>query len=234
MIIFIGDVHGEFEQLAHRLAVRKIRDSVLIQVGDFGLGFSLRSEEDLKVESLNKILKAGNNVLYVIRGNHDDPSYFGKETKIGNIFLLPDYSIIRYNGLTVLLAGGAISIDRSVRIQGQNYWQGEEFRFDGFKLATCIQEIQKVDIIVTHSAPKEFWPFSFGKLVHSYIRKDNNLASDLAAEREQHSRLLEFVVARLTASHWYYGHFHTTNDGEYNNLKYYSLGESEILEYVAG
>ncbi len=44
MIYFIGDIHGEFKELARRLEVRKIRDSQLVQVGDFGFGFGRKNE----------------------------------------------------------------------------------------------------------------------------------------------------------------------------------------------
>jgi UDP-2,3-diacylglucosamine pyrophosphatase LpxH len=232
MIYFIGDIHGDFDELAHRLAVRKIKDSVLIQVGDFGLGFSARSDEELKMKSLNKILKSKNNVIYAIRGNHDDPEYFEKKTKIGKVCLLPDYSIVKCDGNTVLLAGGAISIDRSVRVQGRNYWSKEKFVFDSNKLVATLAEIQTVDIVVTHSAPKEFWPFAFSALVHNYIKRDDDLAADLSAERKRHSKLLKFIMGRFAPSHWYYGHFHTTNDGKYNNLRYYALGEAEIRQHL--
>jgi hypothetical protein len=36
MLIFIGDVHGEFHELTHKLANHNIRNSTFIQVGDFG------------------------------------------------------------------------------------------------------------------------------------------------------------------------------------------------------
>jgi UDP-2,3-diacylglucosamine pyrophosphatase LpxH len=139
-------VHEEFEQLAHRLAIRKIKDLQLVQVGDFGLGFGNKNQEELNLKTLNKTLKSGNNILYVIRGNHDDPSYFQQWQNIGNIRLVPDYSVLDLGGYTVLLIGGAISIDRTNRTQGKNYWKEEVFLFDEEKVTAAISEIQNIDI----------------------------------------------------------------------------------------
>lgn len=234
MLYFIGDVHGELERLAHKLAVKNIRDSQLVQVGDFGFGlFGSKEKEYLSLKTLNKTLKAGNNLLYVIRGNHDDPSYFEKWQKIGNIRVVPDYSVLELNGYSVLLVGGAISIDRTSRMLGKSYWNEEEFVFDQQRLESVLKDVEKIDIVVTHNAPKEFWPFELNNLVKAYARRDENLLSDLNDEREKHSTLLNHVTSRFAPTHWYYGHFHATEFNQYNELKYFALGESEIREHVS-
>lgn len=231
MLIFIGDVHGEFKELEHRLNVRKIRDSVFVQVGDFGVGFYHKESEINHLNNLNECLKQSGNTMYVIRGNHDDPAYFDGKVAYSNLVFLRDYSVLELKGYTLLLIGGAISIDRAIRIQGRDYWKDEEFVFDTDRLEAALKEIKNVDIVVTHTAPSEFWPFEINNLVRSYASRDDNLILDLARERESHSKLLKHLTSRFTPTHWYYGHFHTIVDGEYNNLKYYVLGESEFREH---
>ncbi len=212
--------------------MRGIRNSQLVQVGDFGLGFGNKNEEELKLKTLNKTLKAGNNLLYVIRGNHDDPAYFQKWQKIGNIRLLPDYTVLELGGYSVFLAGGAISIDRTTRSEGKNYWKEEEFVFDSRKLEPVIREIKNINIIVTHSAPSEFWPFDFDLNVHGYMMRDKQLKSDLDKDRAAHTSLLKQVSSKFVPTHWYYGHFHASNHSEYSGIKYFALGEHEIREHV--
>jgi len=234
MLYFIGDVHGELEQLADKLAIKNIRNSQLVQVGDFGFGFfGSKDKEDLSIKNLNKTLKAGNNLLYVIRGNHDDPSYFEKWQKIGNIRLVPDYSVLELAGNSVLLVGGAISIDRTSRVSGKTYWREEEFVFNQDKLDAVLRDVKKIDIVVTHSAPSEFWPYDFDLNVHSYMARDKQLKADLDIDRANHSRLLKFITMRFSTTRWYYGHFHASKGGEYNDIKYHLLGELEIREYVS-
>ena len=229
MLYFIGDIHAELELLAYKLKEKKIKDSHLVQVGDFGFGF-LGDREKAAIESLNKALKAGNNLLYVIRGNHDDPSYFEEGREVGNIRIVPDYSVLELSGYSILLAGGAISVDRASRVLGKSYWKEEEFIFNIDKLESALNTVKKLDIVVTHNAPSEFWPFELNNLVRAYARRDKNLFLELSHERAQHSKLLKWVKSRFSPLHWYYGHFHVSQKNRYDDLMYFALGELEIRE----
>ncbi|MFM7429855.1 MAG: metallophosphoesterase, partial [Flammeovirgaceae bacterium] len=106
MLIFIGDVHGEFYDLIQKLANHDIRNSTLIQVGDFGVGFKSKENEINQLERLNDFLKANKNVMYVIRGNHDDPAYFDGRVTFSNLILLNDYSLLDVEGNKIFLVGG--------------------------------------------------------------------------------------------------------------------------------
>ena len=61
MIIFIGDVHGEFNELSNKLANTNVKNSTFIQVGDFGLGFMKMKNEISQLNILNNRLKDANN-----------------------------------------------------------------------------------------------------------------------------------------------------------------------------
>lgn len=224
MVYFIGDVHGEFLELARRIANKRIMNSVFIQVGDFGVG--LGKDDDLK--ELGNVLQVGNNILYAIRGNHDDPSRFGRKEEIGNITLLPDYSILHLDEKVILLVGGAISIDRLDRIEGKSYWSREQFVFDSEKLMRSVHELKMVDIVVTHSAPEEFWPFELSNIVRRYGHLDPNLEIDLHNERKQHSNLLSYLLKKFSPRYWYYGHFHTITEGNVSGIQYHALAEMQF------
>ena len=61
-------------------------------------------------------LSKANNWIVMVRGNHDDPSYFNKEKiKHERCRTIPDYSIIQACGHNILCIGGAVSIDRNYR-----------------------------------------------------------------------------------------------------------------------
>ena len=40
MLIFLGDIHGNFNNLKWQIETNKIIDATIIQVGDFGIGFT--------------------------------------------------------------------------------------------------------------------------------------------------------------------------------------------------
>jgi UDP-2,3-diacylglucosamine pyrophosphatase LpxH len=183
MIIFIGDIHGDFQGLAAQLLYREIQNAKLIQVGDFGVGFKPVDYERTELEVLNRVLTERNNMLYVLRGNHDDPSYFTNNFALSNISLVSDYTILHLDGKKILCVGGAVSVDRTSRTDGKNYWPEERFTFDEAKLSHALDNLKSLDTIVTHNAPSEFWPQGFDRLVLRYAKRDPTLLDDLNTER---------------------------------------------------
>lgn len=233
MLILIGDVHGEFYDLSNKLANTNIKDSYFIQVGDFGLGFMKQENEKAQLNLLNKRLTDANNEMYVIRGNHDNPAYFNNDSGYSNIEFLKDYSVIKIEGLNILLAGGAISIDRKSRRLGSTYWVEEEFVYKESLVEKAIEGLKKVDIVVTHNSPAEFYPQDIDKNVLAWSRRDIHLLSELPKERYRHSMLLNFLVARnLRPRYWYYGHFHLSYFERFENIDYRILDCSEFFKHT--
>lgn len=215
-MIFIGDVHGNFARLASEISRFKICDEILIQVGDFGIGFG----DDLeKLTILNNYLKEFNNHLYVIRGNHDDPLYFKGNYNYSNLHLLADYSILNFNGLNFLFVGGAISIDRIPNQKDGYYWKDEEF---------VLQEIfQHVDVLVTHTAPSFCYPHTINNLVLQYSQNDKNLLKDLEKERA----LVTYLFNSLSVKYHFYGHFHSRYEETIGKTRHILLNIMEFKEF---
>jgi UDP-2,3-diacylglucosamine pyrophosphatase LpxH len=233
MLIFIGDVHGEFYDLTHKLTNHNIRNSTFIQVGDFGVGFKSNKENEIKLlGKLNDRLKADRNVMYVIRGNHDDPAYFDGNVTHSNLIFLKDYSLLEIEGKTILLIGGAISVDRTSRTLNKSYWADEGFVLRDELLRSKINQITKLDIVVTHNAPAEFSPVEFGSIVKSWSARDHELITDLKKERARHTMLFDILVSqKLKPKFWYYGHFHYSFNDNFKGVKYRLLNCSEFFEH---
>jgi UDP-2,3-diacylglucosamine pyrophosphatase LpxH len=232
VLIFIGDVHGEFKRLEDKLANTSTRDSSLIQVGDFGVGFKTKENEARQLSSLNDLLESRGNKLFVIRGNHDDPFYFTNNTSYSNITFLKDYSLITTEGKTILLAGGAISIDRSSRVLNNSYWKEEEFSYEVDFLEKAIRDCDKTDIVVTHNAPTEFHPTKISQIVIDWSDKDPDLISNLKEERHKHSMLMNALIERnRKPSFWYYGHHHISHQSDFDGIIYRILNSSEFFEH---
>ena len=107
-IVLIGDVHGQFQTMNYLIHKRyKFKDTLLIQVGDFGVGFYKNNYYVLEFSVLNDKLKENNNTLLAIRGNHDNPSWFkGKGREYSHLKLLQDYTIIETYKGNILCIGG--------------------------------------------------------------------------------------------------------------------------------
>src|SRR5438128_1744252 len=125
MLLFVGDVHGRFSDLRQLLERHSIREAAIVQVGDLGVGFQQVEEDRAELGKLDSYLGGRDCTLYAIRGNHDNPSYFEGDEDDGpsalvragpepmrHVHLLPDYSVLELEGYKLLLAGGAVSVDR--------------------------------------------------------------------------------------------------------------------------
>ena len=97
-MIFVGDTHG-IRPIFNIIEYNSIRGSNLIHVGDFGLGFQDIIRDVKNLLTLDEMLLETNNILYVIRGNHDCPIFWDKSKglnlpKFKNLRLIEDYSVI--------------------------------------------------------------------------------------------------------------------------------------------
>ena len=218
-LCFIGDVHGDYFFIED--FCKHNNDFIICQVGDLGLGFEHIKTELARLNVINDICKANHNIFCGIRGNHDDPKRFAEfRNKFANVYFPEDYEVCKWLGKTIQFIGGAISIDRSARIDGVSYWRNEGVVFDKNK---C----QKVDILVTHTAPSHCFPQQFNEMVYGWAKEDDSLLSELTAERSAMDELFKLCKP----SYHVYGHFHSSWTEEINGCKHNLLDINEIKEY---
>lgn len=204
-IIYIGDIHGEFPRLWYLIRNKDIKNAILIQVGDFGVGFNKPNYYKDTFQRLNKVLVERNCILYAIRGNHDDPSWF-EETNhpfdYSNIILLKDYEEKEFLGKTHLFLGGAVSVDRKHRVEGKSWWNNE-----GFVLAETFPA-RDYDVVVSHTRPSICGHYKgFGNIGY-WTKNDESLISDLKTEAKKMNKIWE----KTRPKNWIYGHFHESLD----------------------
>lgn len=205
----VGDIHG----VAYEMNLRDLPDKCnIILLGDIGVGFN--SNIIYKLSTMYP-----EHQFYLIRGNHDDPSYWEDAPfRIGrNITFIPD-GYLTINSELYLAIGGSISVDRymSHRIPMVTWWPNEVVRW------TIPQRCRKVKGILSHSGPtpamlvgkKISQPDPEGK-IHEYL--------------EWESSYWRQIEKRFKPKVWYHGHFHMHNVTEHKNLKIYSLDCNEIM-----
>lgn len=224
-LLFLGDIHGNFNLVDYLLKQRDLKDTIIIQVGDFGVGFKPKQERHvLKILSLR--LARNNNVMYAIRGNHDDPAFFTNEWIGENICLVDDWTILELNidgeYQRIFCFGGAISIDRLDRKKFEEKWKTKEWWPDEIAKFNdeLVGQVKDIDIIVTHTAPEWCEPYMFNGLVYKYAAEDLHLLENLQHERRQMSYMFDVIYDnnRDTLKKHYYGHFHFKATGEYKGV----------------
>ena len=245
-MIFIGDTHGNHNYIQKEIKGKKITNTTFIHVGDFGIGFINREREIEQIGVWNNKLKADNNILYVIRGNHDDPHFFNEKDihdyDRSNIKFLPDYSVIEVEGKKILCVGGAVSIDRVPRRRmnlqeirygrdKQYYWPNEKFYLDREKL----EGLSGIDIVVTHTSPNFAKPFdtkgNWPYIVKQFLYEDDALEDDLIQERLLLDEMYNILKKNNKIDDWFYGHFHRNDTTLHENTLFHMLGINELYEH---
>jgi predicted phosphodiesterase len=242
-ILFLGDIHGNFEYVKWYIKAHKIKDCVIYQVGDFGIGFTSEFNDMNTLGNLNKFLVEHNIQMYAIRGNHDNPKFFDGHLAnyFGNLHLLADYTVIDIEGTKILGVGGAVSVDRRPRMREQLeyarvgrdielHWYDEVFVLDEEKLRT----FENIDIVVTHTAPDFCAPdnkLGFGYLVEQFARGDQKLYEDLREERNLLTKMHDILKEKNKPDFWFYGHFHRDWAANLDGTNYRLLAINEVYEY---
>ena len=142
-----------------------------------------------------------------IRGNHDNPIVCRKHKqwiKDGHF----------ENGM--MFIGGALSIDRSQRTEGFDWWRDEECSHDQFYQFMDKIEKEKPEIIVTHDCPLRVIPFIKGSH-HGY---------DNSRTQQALQAIFELHQPKL----WVHGHHHVSFRMTIEGTKFICLSELEILE----
>ena len=103
---------GSSNLLVNKVCVQyQMKETPVIVAGDCGFGFERKGYYENIVKRNAKRVNESNNWFLFIRGNHDNPAYFdGKTFRHKRFTCIPDYSVVKATGHTILCVGGAISV----------------------------------------------------------------------------------------------------------------------------
>lgn len=246
-IYAVGDIHGCFSSILSMIKRYEITNSTIVICGDCGLGFYGKEATKNALSKLNTLCKKSNVYLVMVRGNHDDPAFFNNGTiNTKNIIAVPDYTVLND---TILLVGGAISIDRNYRKaeklravsaylkwhQGATeaeamehtnnlYWVDEApvFNQDAFK--EIADEGISIRHICTHTCPSFCDPQSKDGIAE-WGKLDETLFADIDYERHVMDLIWdELKVYNHPLESWTYGHYHRHSTMTVDDVKFTMLG----------
>ena len=226
-MVILGDTHENVQFLIDLVKLYPNKTNY-IQLGDFGAGFKYMNFNE-NYKGLNSLLREKKSYMYVVRGNHDNPEFYNGQYMNTNLKLVLDYSLIEIEGKKILFIGGAISVDRRQRIPFISYWTDEVVKFN----QEALDKIDKVDIVVSHTAPHFCYPKEVDEFVKVKMKIDKALVRELPAERKLVTQIYQYLIKDkgLKIPKWFYGHFHKTHMIEYHyGTMFKLLNICEIVE----
>ena len=254
-IVVSGDIHGDYEKLVYKCCEQySFTDTLIVVAGDCGFGFMKPGYYENIYLKLSSRLEKANNWMVFIRGNHDNPAYFdGQQVNYKRWKAVPDYTILKACGHTILCVGGAISTDRSWRkkreyeeeyfrrlnqefrypeparysLTAALYWPGERPVYDETKLE-AIGKDYAVDVVITHTAPSFCQPVRRNN-IQDWLIRDEDLLDHVKYERKVMDKICGYLKEHgHPLQHWYYGHFHKSWHEEIDGIKYHLLDIMQI------
>lgn len=221
-----GDTHGNFNRIDYfcqRFETSK--EDILCILGDAGINYYLNKKDYM----LKQVLQDMPITFFCIHGNHEErpfniSTYITKkwnggtvyyEEEFPNILFAKDGEIYNINGKSILVIGGAYSVDKEYRLlKGWSWFKDEQPNKEIVKyIEKQITKQRHFDIVLTHTCPIETEPR------HMFLPFIDQSKVDKTTEL-----LLQRIADWITFDNWYFGHFH----GHWDNGKYHMLFEDYV------
>ena len=216
-----GDTHGDFRRIGQFCVENDTTaEDVMVILGDAGINYYLDSRDRELKEELSQL----DITLFCIHGNHearpweagdyDEKEWNGGivyvEEQYPNILFAKDGEIYNFNGKSVIVIGGAYSVDKYYRLNNGLMWFDTEQPDDEIK-AYVERQLDKVDwsidIVLSHTVPIEAEP------VWNFIPGLDQSTVDKSTEQ-----WLQRIYDNLDLREgWYAGHYHC--EAEENGIR---------------
>ena len=209
MIYITGDTHRDitrFRNLKSMYDITLNPEDYIIICGDFGF---IYCDNEFERKLLDELENFPYTVLWV-DGNHenfnvlnDNERYSVEEWNGGkvhrirkNVLHLMRGQVFVVEGKKIFTMGGAYSIDRAIGGENISYWEAELPSKEECEEArrNLAANDNKVDIIITHTAPK--------KIITEKFYCDPHEKEVVFLE------FLESVMNKCEFKEWYFGHWH--------------------------
>lgn len=238
-VFAVGDLHGDFGLFRDKIKDYQLNTAIGFICGDFGCGFNHNDpreplKENRRLSELNTFLKKRNIFIYVVRGNHDNPSFFDGTHNFSNLIFAQDYSVVKVGAHSYVAWGGAVSLDRSPnplfswhgRREGIDYWAAERFNYDEEK----INKLSDIDVIIAHTRPDFAYPPVENKVLYKWTNYDATLRNDLIEEGQNITKAFNKISEKNNILRYYFGHWHHSNLETINGTTFKLLDCSEFCD----
>lgn len=173
--LITGDCHGHVEDRLRNIKQNYPElapaETAIIILGDAGFNYYLNKKDWKRKHQISKY----GYTIYCVRGNHEErPEYIKNmilknDLNVGNtVYLEDEFPLIRYfvdgenyniDGHSVLVIGGAYSVDKWYRLQnGWSWFPHEQLNESEMKKIEQNVATKHFDFVFTHTAPIDWEP----------------------------------------------------------------------------
>lgn len=221
MILYAGDLHGRTGALKYIDKVARLKNAhAVVQVGDFG-ALWCGSQEFCDVFDFFERRPAGGPTWYTCGGNHENWNTWlrlASETQGPTVKLAKDCyyvkrgSVIEICGKLHGFLGGAVSVDRSSRIEQVSWWAEEVPTKDDVNEFFENVSQKKPEVFVTHEGPSCI-PIYCSRGDYEY--RSDPVSRDLEAIRRH---------CDWKPNMWVFGHHHITKEWHIDGTHFVCCG----------
>lgn len=156
--LFCGDPHNDLEYMGHVARAAIKASAEIICAGDWGF---LGPGHPQQLDELSDMLVGLGVTLRFVDGNHDDHAALKKLRGRVRVRGVPIAKNVIYqprgsvheddDGTRFLFLGGAPSIDKARRVEGESWWPEEVITQADLNIALSVKA--PIHVLVTHDAP---------------------------------------------------------------------------------
>lgn len=223
--IFIsGDINCQSYRLMMKIEMRKLKNSHIIVLGNFGIGTLDKSIEEKNLFSINRKLKSNSNKLYLIRGNLDNEKLFDTYSKkYRNIIFIEDYKIITIEGMKFMSLSGSETFDRAFHF---NHKRNKPTAFREFDMPNN----PHVDVVLSHDNVDFIHPYNLYNL-KPFTKTDKWLYNDIKKKRKKLTSVYESLKdKKCNVYTWYSSKYNNDLIEIKNSTKFIQIKKLDIVK----
>lgn len=219
-VLLAGDTHGDLRHVVYLIhcAAQQGCDRI-VQVGDFGYWPHLEPFH----EYVAAAARSAAMTVYWLDGNHENFDALEKTVDMqatepqemeDNLWYLARGSAWEWDGCRFLALGGAPSVDKEHRVEGESWWPQELLTEPEIERA---RNHGPADVLLTHDAPDGVCP-----IVGPWYKGD--------PLSQHHRQIISAVTQAVQPKILVHGHYHHRYTGSFEQTRVEGLGRNSQEE----
>jgi predicted phosphodiesterase len=213
-VLLAGDTHGQADWLRFLAQVAdEQKCTAILQLGDFGYWEHL-DDGCYYLKAASELMERYGLFLFWVDGNHENHALLRTRYDCSRaveirprVTYLPRGYRWACDGVRFLALGGAYSVDKPNRVEGQSWWSEETITDDEVRKAS---EGGPTDVLVCHDAPD-----GAAGVVGPSTAGDKDRWPESLGNRRQVRRVVDAVSPKLIV----HGHYHHRNSTMLNGAR---------------